>query len=83
MTYGSHLPSRNCEIAARVVHAQDPRFPVAQFGQFKVGVALPEARAPSEHPLAGETGPHREHSRPSHELPVFPRLLQHVVVFLA
>jgi len=80
MPYGSHLPSRTCEIAARVVHAQDPRFPVAQFGQLKVGVALPEARAPPEHPLAGETGPHREHSRPPNELPVFPRLLQHVVV---
>jgi len=82
VTYGSHLPSRTCKIAARVVHAQDPRFPVAQFGQLKVGVTLPEARAPPEHPLAGEAGPHREHSRPPHELPVFPRHLQHVVVFL-
>jgi len=82
VTYDSHLPSRTCEIAARVVHAQDPRFPVAQFGQLKVGVTLPEARAPPEHPLAGETGPHREHSRPPHELPVFPWLLQQVVVSL-
>jgi hypothetical protein len=54
----THLSAGTGEIAACIVHAQDPGLPVTQFGQLEVRVTLPETGTSPQHALAGEARSH-------------------------
>jgi hypothetical protein len=78
----THLSAWACEVAACIIHAQDPGLPITQFRQLEVRVTLPEAGASPQHALAGEAGTHGQHPRPSHELPFVPRLQKSLILSL-